>query len=62
MLETGLYVHFVSAPPIAKDLHINYKETLAIVITAKRQRAACSNKHIINHCDNQPAVSNINNL
>ena len=60
MLETGLYAHFVSAPSIAKDLHINYKETLAIVIAAKHQGAACSNKHIINHCDNQPAVSIIN--
>ena len=35
MLETGLYAHFVSAPSTAKDLHINYNETLAIVITAK---------------------------
>ena len=29
------YVHFVSALPIAKDLHTNYKETLAIIMAAE---------------------------
>ena len=54
------YVHFASALSIAKDLHINYMETLAIIMVAERWRAAWSNKHIIIHCDNQPAVSIIN--
>ena len=54
------YVHFVSALPIAKDLHINYKETLAIVMAAERWGPAWNNKRVIIDCDNQPAVSIIN--
>ena len=60
------YVHFVSTLPIAKDLHINYKETLAIVIAAEHWGGGGgggggeSKKCIIIHCDKKPAVSIIN--
>ena len=43
------YLHFVSALPIAKDLHINYKETLTIVMAAEHWQPAWSNKRVIIH-------------
>lgn len=55
-----LYHNFSCDSPRWISLHINHKETLAIILAAKRWHKAWANKHIIIHSDNQTAVSIIN--
>ena len=46
--------------PSVRDLHINYKEILAIIYAAKHWCKDWSNKHVIISSDNITAVSIIN--
>ena len=55
-----LYYNFTAKSKALVDLHINYKETLAVVMAAECWGAAWSNKHVIVSCDNQAAVVIIN--
>ena len=43
------YHNFLLDPPAHALLHINHKETLAIILAAKRWHQAWSNKHVIIH-------------
>ena len=55
-----LYYNFTAESKELADLHINHKETLAVVTAAERWGSAWSNKHVIVGCDNQAAVAIIN--
>ena len=55
-----LYYNFTAESRALVDLHINYKETLAVVMAAECWGPAWSNKHVIVSCDNQAAVAVIN--
>ena len=54
------YHHFSLDSPQWDPLHINHKETLAIILAAKRWHKAWVNQHVIIHSDNQAAVNIIN--
>ena len=54
------YHSFVMDTPEVRDLHINYKEVMAIVLAAKRWGHLWSNKHIVIQSDSTTAVSIIN--
>ena len=54
------YHNFFLDSAAHKLLHINHKETLAIILAAKRWHQAWSNKHVIIHSDNEAAVHIIN--
>lgn len=61
----AIYEHeFVYTPwnlhPDHEDLHINYKETLAIMLALQHWSTRFRNKHVIVYCDNQTAVAIIN--
>ena len=53
-----LYYNFTAESRALVDLHINCKETLAVVMAAKRWGPAWSN--VIFSCNNQAAVAIIN--
>ena len=53
------YFSFAESKVLA-DLHINYKEKLAVVIAAENWCDKWTNRHIIIHFDNQVTVSIIN--
>ena len=55
-----LYHSFVMDKPEIRDLHINYKEVMAVVFAAKRWGHLWSNKHIIILSDSASTVSIIN--
>lgn len=54
------YHNFSIDSPPWEDLHITHKETLAIILAAKRWGHQWENKRIIIHSDNQAAVAIIN--
>ena len=54
------YHNFASDSPPWKNFHINHKETLAIILAAKRWATSWANQRIIIHSDNQAAVQIIN--
>ena len=54
------YFNFGAESKVLTDLHINYKEVLAVVMAAENWRDKWTNRHIIIHSDNQAAVSIIN--
>lgn len=54
------YHHFELDSPTWASLHINHKETLAIILAAKRWASLWANQHVIIHSDNQAAVYIIN--
>lgn len=54
------YHSFPMDSPAWTELHINHKETLAIVLAAKRWCRLWSNKRVVIHSDNQAAVQMIN--
>ena len=54
------YFNFAVDNPAWSQLHINHKETSAIVLTAKRWAAHWANHRVIIHNDNQEAVHIIN--
>ena len=54
------YFNFAAESDLLADLHINYKEVLAIVMAAENWSNQWSNRHVIIHSDNQAAVSIIN--
>ena len=57
-----LYHNFAVDSPEHAQLHINHKETLAIVLAAKRWHKRWANKHIVIHIhsDNKTAINIIN--
>ena len=55
-----LYQAFIFDSRSVRDLHINYKEVLAIIYAAKHWCKAWSNKHVTISSDNTTAVSIIN--
>ena len=55
-----LYHSFIFDSPSVRDLHINYKEVLAIVYAAKHWCKDWFNKHVIISSDNTTTVSIIN--
>lgn len=54
------YFHFSLDNPTWSQLHINHKETLAIVLAAKRWGHVWANHRVIIYSDNQAAVQIIN--
>ena len=54
------YFNFVAESDLLTDLHINYKEVLAVVMAAENWSNQWSNRCSIIHSDNQAAVSIIN--
>ena len=54
------YFHFGSESPVLSALHINHKETLAVVLAAERWAPQWVNRHVIIHSDSQAAVAIIN--
>ncbi|KAL9978914.1 hypothetical protein ACROYT_G016498, partial [Oculina patagonica] len=54
------YFNFAIDSPAWSQLHINHKETLAIVLAAKRWATQWANHRVIIHSDNQAAVQIIN--
>ena len=52
------YHHFALDSPAWDDLHITHKETLAIILAAKRWGHAWANQRIIIHSDNQAEIIN----
>ena len=54
------YHHFSLDSPEWQNLHINHKETLAIVLAAQRWGPLWSNQRVVIHSDNQAAVQIIN--
>ena len=54
------YHNFSIDSPTWESLHINHKETLAIVLAAKRWGKLWANQRVIIHSDNQAAVQIIN--
>ena len=54
------YFHFSLDNPAWSQLHINHKETLAIVLAAKRWGHVWANHRVIIYSDNQAAVQIIN--
>ena len=54
------YHSFVMDSPSLRNLHINYKEVLAIIFAAKRWGHQWRNHHVIIQSDNTTAVSMIN--
>ena len=54
------YHSFVMDSPSLRNLHINYKEVLAIIFAAKRWGHQWRNHHVIIQSDNTTAVSIIN--
>ena len=55
-----LYYNFSIESFLLSDLHINYKEVLAVVLAAERWAPLWANKHVIIKCDNQAAVGILN--
>ena len=56
-----IYSNFqMDAGPSYDSLHINHKETLAIILAAKRWATSWANKHVIVQTDNQAAAHIIN--
>ena len=55
-----LYTPWDSCLPKARNLHINYKEVLALEPAVKRWAPLWANKKIFVHIDNQAAVSIVN--
>ena len=55
-----LYHVFACDLPLYKDLHINFKEVLAIYFAALRWAHCWSNKHIIIYTDSKAAMHIIN--
>ena len=51
------YFNFVAESDLLADLHINYKEVLAVVMAAENPTNQWSNRHVVIHSDNQAAVS-----
>ena len=54
------YHHFSLDSPEWQNLHINHKETLAIVLAAQRLGPLWSNQRVVIHSDNQATVQIIN--
>ena len=54
------YHSFVMDNPAVRDLHINYKEVLAVVLAAKQWRSKWCNQHVIIYSDSTTAVGIIN--
>ena len=54
------YHNFRLDSPAHALLHINHKETLAIILAAKRWHQAWSNKHVVIHSGNEAAVHIVN--
>ena len=59
-MEQCLYTPWDSCLPKARNLHINYKEVLALEPALKRWAPLWANKKIFIHIDNQAAVSIVN--
>ena len=55
-----LYCNFMVDFPAIMSLHINFKETIAVVLAACRWASAWSNHHVIVYTDNMATVSIIN--
>ena len=55
-----LYHSFVLEIPEVRNLHINFKEVLAIILAAKRWGKLWCNKHVIIQSDNSTALSIVN--
>ena len=54
------YHSFVMDNPAVRDLHINYKEVLAVVLAAKQWGSKWCNQHVIIYSDSTTAVGIIN--
>ena len=54
------YYNFFAESPAMSDLHINYKEVLAVIFAAERWAPLWSCKHVIIHSGSQAAVGIIN--
>ena len=54
------YHNFSLNSPTWESLHITHKETMAIILAAKRWGRLWSNRRVIIHSDNQAAVQIIN--
>ena len=54
------YHHFALDSPRWRDLHINHKESLAIVLAARQWCKLWSNRRVAIYSDNQAAVQMIN--
>ena len=61
LMVTGVTIIFFAESPAMSDLHINYKEVLAVIFTAEHWAPPLwSCKHVIIHSDSQAAVGIIN--
>ena len=54
------YHSFVMDNPAVRDLHINYKEVLAVVLAVKQWGSKWCNQHVIIYSDSTTAVGTIN--